>query len=98
MSTISEQVKELRELADCYYGKIRNHVSTITRAADTIESLSAKLQAEDGEYETILQEIREKIFCVEAGEYYSDSVVSYDDVEEIIRSHMKGGNDGKNKN
>lgn len=98
MSAIDEQVKELRELADCYYGEIRNHVGTITRAADTIESLYAKLQTDNGEYETILQEIREKLFCVEAGEYYSDSVVSYDDVEEIIRSHMKGENDGKNKN
>ena len=39
MRMISEQVKELRELADCYYGEIRNHVSTITEAADTIECL-----------------------------------------------------------
>lgn len=43
MSMISEQIKELRELADCYYGEIRHHVSTILQAADTIETLSAKL-------------------------------------------------------
>lgn len=28
-SMISEQVKELRELANCYYGEIKHHVSTI---------------------------------------------------------------------
>lgn len=43
--SISEQVKELRELAECYYSEIRHHASTITNAADTIEALSAKLQA-----------------------------------------------------
>lgn len=49
--SISEQVKELRELAECYYSEIRHHASTITNAADTIEALSAKLQAANGELE-----------------------------------------------
>lgn len=45
MSMIEQQVKELKELANCYYGEIKHHVSTILQAADTMESLSAKLQA-----------------------------------------------------
>ena len=43
MSMIEQQVKDLRELANCYYGEIKHHVSTILQAADTIEALSAKL-------------------------------------------------------
>lgn len=55
---ISEQVKELRELANSkefemhepvtygFYGKIK---SKLLKAADTIETLSAKLQAENME-------------------------------------------------
>lgn len=45
MSMIEQQVKELRELAGCYYGEIRSHASTILQAADTIEDLSEKLAA-----------------------------------------------------
>lgn len=45
MSMISEQVKELRELADGYKMADRPLASnTIYQAADTIEDLSAKLQ------------------------------------------------------
>lgn len=59
--SISEQVKELRELANSkeievhepakygFYGKIK---SILLEAADTIESLSAKLQAENMERTT----------------------------------------------
>lgn len=44
--SISEQVKELRELADGYKMADRPlAANTIYHAADTIESLSAKLQA-----------------------------------------------------
>lgn len=43
MSMISEQVKELRNIADCYYGEISSYAGQISKAADTIESLSAKL-------------------------------------------------------
>lgn len=52
MNEIKQQVKELRELADCYYGEIKHHVSTITKAADTIEDLYSKLQSMncDGEW------------------------------------------------
>ena len=46
MSMISEQVKELRELADGYKMADRPlAANTIYQAADTIEALSAKLQA-----------------------------------------------------
>lgn len=45
MSMISEQVKELRELADGYKMADRPlAANTIYQAADTIEALSAKLQ------------------------------------------------------
>lgn len=40
---ISEQVKKLRNIADCYYGEISSYAGQISKAADTIESLSAKL-------------------------------------------------------
>ncbi len=47
---ISEQVKELRELADGYKMADRPlAANTIYQAADTIESLSAKLHAENME-------------------------------------------------
>lgn len=45
MSVVNELIKKLREIANCYYGEIRNYVSTIEEAADTIEALSAQLQA-----------------------------------------------------
>lgn len=47
MSVISEQVNALKELAELQ--NIPYHKRIIKRAADTIESLSAKLQAEDME-------------------------------------------------
>lgn len=37
----------------------------------------------------ILQEIRDKVFCVEAGDFYSDSVVMFDDVEEVLTKYLK---------
>lgn len=51
MSMISEQVKELREEAE-YQNDIKDYhgmVDLLSEAADTIESLSAKLQAADME-------------------------------------------------
>lgn len=54
MSMISEQVKELRELAEDY--KCENEEDDIVRAlqvaADTIEAISAKLQAANMERST----------------------------------------------
>lgn len=45
MSMISEQIKELRELSDAYTaGGHRNVGDKLKQAADTIESLSAKLE------------------------------------------------------
>lgn len=68
MNEIKEQVKELRELANSYYGEIKNHVSTIEKAADTIEKLYSKLQYMncDGEWIYCAD-----IFCFpkESGEY-----------------------------
>lgn len=53
--SISEQVKELRELSDGYKAADRPlAANTIYQAADTIESLSAKLQAADMEVERLL--------------------------------------------
>lgn len=45
MSVVNELIKELREIANCYYGEICSYAGKIEEAADTIESLSAKLQA-----------------------------------------------------
>lgn len=54
MSMISEQVKELRELADGYKMADRPlAANTIYQAADTIEALSAKLQAENMERQEV---------------------------------------------
>lgn len=90
--SISEQVKELKELANSYYGEIKNHVSTIEKAADTIESLSEKLQAANMErsadFEAILEEIKERIFIVEVAEFETESVALFDDIEEIMRFHI----------
>lgn len=41
--------------------------------------------------EKILEEIAKKVFCVETREYESDTVVLFDDVEEILREHMNEG-------
>jgi len=49
MSMISEQVKELRELSEIFEGKRLGRV--LGQAADTIEALSAKLQAANEELE-----------------------------------------------
>lgn len=52
MSVVNELIKKLREIANCYYGEIRNYVSTIEEAADTIQALSAKLPAANMERPT----------------------------------------------
>lgn len=101
MSDINEQVNRLRYVANgLEIGSYEEGIliDMLNQAADTIEILSSELQSKNGEYETILREITAKIFCVETGEYRSDTVVLHDDVEEIIRAHMKGGSDGKNEN
>ncbi|MEZ3514499.1 MAG: hypothetical protein K1W37_04370 [Lachnospiraceae bacterium] len=78
--SISEQVKELRELSDGYKAADRPlAANTIYQAADTIESLSAKLQAADMEVERLREVTRcdgEWIYCAdrdnlpnESGEY-----------------------------
>lgn len=50
MSMISEQVKELRNLADYFQRQNRDYYTApaLSEAADTIESLSAKLAANSG--------------------------------------------------
>lgn len=58
MSMISEQVKELKWYAS--YQECEKVSSIMYQAADTIESLSAKLQAADMEKNEILKKIREK--------------------------------------
>lgn len=47
MSMISKQVKELRNLADYFQRQNRDYYTApaLSQAADTIEALSAKLQA-----------------------------------------------------
>lgn len=42
MSMISEQVKELRSVAEIHKNNSRYMVNLLNQAADTIESLSAK--------------------------------------------------------
>lgn len=45
MSMISEQVKELREMADYWKSNVGEPQNALRKAADTIEALSEKLEA-----------------------------------------------------
>lgn len=65
-----EQARELREIADCYYGEISSYAGVIEQAADTIEALSAKLAKANMERssrhcktEEILQKLEKESIC-----------------------------------
>lgn len=66
MGMVSELVKELREHGQIHKHNNRHTADLLNQAADTIESLSAKLQAADKESEDA-KEVIGKLLCSEYG-------------------------------
>lgn len=108
MSMISEQVKELRKIAFAYgYTSNRDMESLLRQAADTIESLSAKLQAANMERTAdakmidgnkLLKDLEKETFTADLYEHgWDGQTVDYllclGDVKKVIDGYEQSAED-----